>query len=126
GERLPIPGYYVSPAILTDVTPNARAYREELFGPALVIYKVSSEEEALRLANDTIYGLGASVYASEPGRAEAFADRIQAGMVGANAQAPETADMPFGGIKRSGYGRELGPLGIDEFVNKRLLHVAKV
>ena len=125
GQRLQRPGNYVSPAVITGVPPQARAYREELFGPAVVVYRVSSDEEALELANDTVYGLGASVYAVEPGRAERFAEKLQAGMVGANAQAPETADMPFGGVKRSGYGRELGPVGIDEFVNKRLMHHAK-
>lgn len=125
GQRLERPGFYVSPAVITDVPENSAAYREELFGPASVVYRVSSDEEALQLANDTPYGLGASVYAVEPGRAEAFAEQMEAGMVGVNAQAPETADMPFGGIKRSGFGRELGPLGIDEFVNKRLFHVAK-
>ncbi|HIX00035.1 MAG TPA: NAD-dependent succinate-semialdehyde dehydrogenase [Candidatus Nesterenkonia stercoripullorum] len=125
GTRQDRPGFYVAPAVITGVTPASRAYREELFGPAAVVYRVSSDEEALQLANDTVYGLGAAVYATEQGRAETFAEKLEAGMVGANAQAPETADMPFGGVKRSGYGRELGPLGIDEFVNKRLMHVAK-
>ena len=125
GSRVESPGFYVAPAVLTGVTEKARAFREELFGPAAVIYKVSSEQDALKLANDTVYGLGAAVYATEPGRAAAFAEKLQAGMVGANAQPPETADMPFGGIKRSGYGRELGPLGIHEFTNKRLMHTAK-
>ncbi|WP_246126174.1 NAD-dependent succinate-semialdehyde dehydrogenase [Nesterenkonia populi] len=125
GVRLDTSGFYVSPAVLTGVTQDARAYREELFGPAAVVYRVSSEEEALQVANDTVYGLGAAVYATEPGRAAQFAEKLQAGMVGANAQPPEAADMPFGGIKRSGYGRELGPLGIDEFTNKRLMHLSK-
>lgn len=122
GFRIERPGFYIAPAVLTGVTDSARAYREELFGPVAVVYRVYDEEEALRLANDTVYGLGASVYAVEPGRAGQFAEYMQAGMVGVNAQAPETAEMPFGGIKRSGYGRELGPLGIDEFVNKRLMY----
>ncbi|MFC4428890.1 aldehyde dehydrogenase family protein [Citricoccus alkalitolerans] len=77
------------------------------------------------LANDTQYGLGSAVFATEPGRAERLAEGLEAGMVGANQSPPETADMPFGGVKRSGYGRELGPLGMDEFVNKRLMAVAK-
>lgn len=125
GQRLDMPGYYVSPSVITDIEQGSDVYYEELFGPAAVVYKASSEAEALQLANDTQYGLGAAVYATEAGRAEKFAQQLQAGMVGANDQAPETADMPFGGIKRSGYGRELGPLGIDEFVNKRLMYVRK-
>ena len=125
GQRLDMPGYYVSPSVITDIEQGSDVYYEELFGPAAVVYKASSEAEALQLANDTQYGLGAAVYATEPGRAEKFAQQLQAGMVGANDQAPETSDMPFGGIKRSGYGRELGPLGIDEFVNKRLMYISK-
>ena len=125
GERLERPGYWVSPAVLVDVTPAARAYREELFGPVAMVFKVNSEEEALALANDTPYGLGASVYSTDREQAERFGEQLEAGMVGVNAQAPEVSEMPFGGVKRSGYGRELGPLGIDEFVNKRLFHVVK-
>ncbi|MGC0272037.1 NAD-dependent succinate-semialdehyde dehydrogenase [Pseudactinotalea sp. Z1739] len=123
GTHLDRPGNYVAPAVLTDIPAGARAYREELFGPVAAVYKVASEEEALRLANDSPYGLSGTVFATEPGRAEAFAEQMQVGMAGANAPAPETADMPFGGVKRSGYGRELGPLGMDEFVNKRLFYV---
>ncbi|QCU78427.1 NAD-dependent succinate-semialdehyde dehydrogenase [Citricoccus sp. SGAir0253] len=123
GRRVDGPGYYVEPAVLTGVTPEARAYREELFGPAAVVYRVSSDEEAVRLANDSPYGLGGAVFATEPGRAERVAERLQVGMTHANAPSAEGADMPFGGVKRSGYGRELGPLGMDEFVNKRLYYV---
>lgn len=123
GERANMPGYYVSPAVLTNVGPKSDAYYEELFGPVATVFKVSSDEEALKLANDTPFGLGAAVYATDVERAATFADGFEAGMIGVNAQAPETADMPFGGVKRSGYGRELGPLGIDEFVNKRLFYI---
>ncbi|MEF3322916.1 NAD-dependent succinate-semialdehyde dehydrogenase [Gulosibacter sp. GYB002] len=125
GERLDRDGFWVSPAVLVDVTPVARAYREELFGPVAMIFRVESEAEALALANDTPYGLGASVYSTDAAQAERFGEQLEAGMVGVNSQAPEVSEMPFGGVKRSGYGRELGPLGIDEFVNKRLFHVAK-
>lgn len=125
GERLDRDGFWVSPAVLVDVTPAARAYREELFGPVAMIFRVESEAEALALANDTPYGLGASVYSTDAAQAERFGEQLEAGMVGVNSQAPEVSEMPFGGVKRSGYGRELGPLGIDEFVNKRLFHVAK-
>lgn len=125
GERLDRDGFWVSPAVLVDVTPAARAYREELFGPVAMIFRVESEAEALALANDTPYGLGASVYSTDVAQAERFGEQLEAGMVGVNSQAPEVSEMPFGGVKRSGYGRELGPLGIDEFVNKRLFHVVK-
>lgn len=125
GERLDRDGFWVSPAVLVDVTPAARAYRQELFGPVAMIFRVESEAEALALANDTPYGLGASVYSTDAAQAERFGEQLEAGMVGVNSQAPEVSEMPFGGVKRSGYGRELGPLGIDEFVNKRLFHVAK-
>ncbi|NUL45814.1 NAD-dependent succinate-semialdehyde dehydrogenase [Cellulosimicrobium funkei] len=125
GSRLSRPGFYVSPAVITDIPRDAEIYREEFFGPVVAVYRVSSDEEALDLANDTQYGLGSAVFATEPGRAERLAEGLDAGMVGANQSPPETADMPFGGVKRSGYGRELGPLGMDEFVNKRLMAVAK-
>ncbi len=123
GKRVDGPGYYVEPAVLTGVTKEARAYYEELFGPAAVVYQVTSDEEALELANDTPFGLGGAVFATEDGRAEKLASKLQVGMANANAYAAEGAEMPFGGVKRSGYGRELGPLGMEEFVNKRLYYV---
>jgi succinate-semialdehyde dehydrogenase/glutarate-semialdehyde dehydrogenase len=118
------PGAYYSPAVLTGVTPDMRAYHEELFGPVLVVYRVSSDEEALRLANDTVYGLGGAVFSQDVDRARAVAERLDCGMSNVNTPAGEAASLPFGGAKRSGFGRELGPLGIDEFANKRLFFVA--
>ncbi|MDQ0261587.1 NAD-dependent succinate-semialdehyde dehydrogenase [Sinomonas atrocyanea] len=115
---------YYSPAVLTGVTPGMRAYHEELFGPVAVVYKVGSDEEALRLANDTPYGLGGAVFSTDTARAEKVASRLESGMSNVNTPAAEGAEMPFGGVKRSGFGRELGPLGMDEFVNKRLYYVA--
>jgi succinate-semialdehyde dehydrogenase/glutarate-semialdehyde dehydrogenase len=115
---------YYSPAVLTGVTPGMRAYHEELFGPVAVVYKVGSDEEALRLANDTPYGLGGAVFSTDTARAEKVASRLESGMSNVNIPAAEGAEMPFGGVKRSGFGRELGPLGMDEFVNKRLYYVA--
>lgn len=128
GERLGgdhADGFFVSPAVITDIEVGSDIYYEEFFGPVVQVYKVSSDEEALDLANNTQYGLGSSVFATEEGRAEKFAEKLQAGMVGVNQAPPETEEMPFGGVKRSGYGRELGPLGMDEFVNKRLFSVKK-
>ena len=101
-----------------------RAYSEELFGPVAVVYSVGSDDEALELANDTAYGLGGSVFAVDEGRARSLAERLEVGMANVNTTAGEGAEIPFGGVKRSGFGRELGPLGMDEFVNKRMFYVA--
>ncbi|WP_312180578.1 NAD-dependent succinate-semialdehyde dehydrogenase [Arthrobacter sp.] len=117
------PGAYFAPAVLTGVTPKMRAYREELFGPVAVVYKVSSDEEAVKLANDSDYGLGGAVFSTDEDRARRAAAQLEVGMANVNGVG-EGADIPFGGVKRSGYGRELGPLGMDEFVNKRLFYIA--
>ena len=118
-------GAYFAPAVLTGVTPEMRAYREELFGPVAVVYKVTSDEEAVQLANAVDYGLGGAVWSTDEARATAVAERLEVGMANVNTPAGEGADLPFGGTKRSGFGRELGPLGIDEFINKRLFYVEK-
>jgi succinate-semialdehyde dehydrogenase/glutarate-semialdehyde dehydrogenase len=125
GERLDRDGFYVSPAVISGIPVGSDIYYEEFFGPIVELFKVSSDKEALDLANNTQYGLGSTVFAVEEGRAEKLAAGMQAGMTGVNQSAPETEGMPFGGVKRSGYGRELGPLGMDEFVNKRLYSVKK-
>ncbi len=117
------PAAYFSPAVLTGVTPDMRAYAEELFGPVAVVYKVGSDEEALALANDTTYGLGGAVFSTDVARAERVAQQLEVGMANVNTTAGEGAEIPFGGVKRSGFGRELGPLGMDEFVNKRMYYV---
>jgi succinate-semialdehyde dehydrogenase/glutarate-semialdehyde dehydrogenase len=101
-----------------------RAYHEELFGPVAVVHRAADEAEALRIANDTDFGLGAAVFSTDPDRARQFGAKLDTGMLAINAAAAEGAELPFGGVKRSGYGRELGPLGIDEFVNKRLVYRA--
>jgi succinate-semialdehyde dehydrogenase/glutarate-semialdehyde dehydrogenase len=114
---------YYSPAVLTGVTPTMRAYREELFGPVAVVYRVESQEEAVQLANDSDYGLGGAVFSRDQALARKIANQLEVGMANVNTPAGEGAEIPFGGVKRSGFGRELGPLGMDEFVNKRLLYV---
>jgi succinate-semialdehyde dehydrogenase / glutarate-semialdehyde dehydrogenase len=123
GRRVAGPGAFVEATVLTDVTPEMRAYREELFGPVAVVYRVSDVDEAVTLANDTPYGLGGVVYHSDPAVALDVADRLDTGMVWINAPEGGGAELPFGGTKRSGVGRELGPYGIDEFVNRKLIHV---
>ncbi|MDN5692545.1 MAG: NAD-dependent succinate-semialdehyde dehydrogenase [Micrococcaceae bacterium] len=114
---------YIAPAVLTDVTPEMDAYREELFGPVAVVYRVRDEEEALALANDSDYGLGGAVFSQDAEKARAVAARLEVGMANVNTPAGEGAEIPFGGVKNSGFGRELGPLGMDEFVNKQLFYI---
>jgi succinate-semialdehyde dehydrogenase/glutarate-semialdehyde dehydrogenase len=123
GRRPDGPGAYVEATVLTDVTPDMRAYREELFGPVAVVYRVRDAEEALELANDTPFGLGGSVYHTDRDVALDLANRLDTGMVWVNEPEGGGPELPFGGTKRSGVGRELGPYGIDEFVNKKLIHV---
>jgi len=118
-------GAYFAPAVLTGVTPEMRAYKEELFGPVAVVYKVGNDDEAVNLANVVDFGLGGAVWSTDEERATKVAEQLEVGMANVNTPAGEGADLPFGGTKRSGFGRELGPLGIDEFVNKRLFYIEK-
>ena len=122
GRRVDGPGAFVEATVLTDVTPEMRAFREELFGPVAVVYRVADVDEAVALANDTPFGLGGAVFHSDPAVARAVADRLDTGMVWINEAEGGGAELPFGGTKRSGVGRELGPYGIDEFVNRKLIH----
>jgi succinate-semialdehyde dehydrogenase/glutarate-semialdehyde dehydrogenase len=116
-------GNFFKTAVLTDITPDNPAYTEEFFGPVAQVYKVGSEDEAVRLANDTPYGLGSYVYTTDSEQALRVADKIEAGMVFINAVGAEGVELPFGGVKSSGFGRELGRFGMDEFVNKKLIRV---
>jgi len=124
GALLDGPGAYFQPAVLTGVTPDMRAWREELFGPVAVVYRVSNDDEAVALANATEFGLGGAVFSEDLSRARRVAEQLESGMANINTSAGEGPDIPFGGVKRSGYGRELGPLGMDEFCNRRLLYTA--
>jgi len=116
-------GAYYPATVLSGVTPGMRAYYEELFGPVAVLHKVESLDEAVELANDSPYGLGGAVFARDE-EAAAVADRLEAGMVGINTTIRSAPDLPFGGVKNSGIGRELGRFGLDEFSNKKLLRFA--
>jgi succinate-semialdehyde dehydrogenase/glutarate-semialdehyde dehydrogenase len=118
GERK---GAFFPPGVLTGVSPDSPSYREELFGPVAAVYKVNSEDEAVQVANDTPFGLGSYVFTTDAEQAKRVADKIDAGMVFINAVGAEGVELPFGGVKRSGFGRELGRFGIDEFVNKKLI-----
>jgi succinate-semialdehyde dehydrogenase / glutarate-semialdehyde dehydrogenase len=117
-------GNFFKTAVITGVTPDNPAYGQEFFGPVAQVYKASSEEEAVQLANDTPYGLGSYVFTNDPDQALRVADQIEAGMVFINAVGAEGVELPFGGVKQSGFGRELGRYGADEFVNKKLIRVA--
>jgi succinate-semialdehyde dehydrogenase/glutarate-semialdehyde dehydrogenase len=117
-------GNFFKTAVLTDITPDNPAYTEEFFGPVAQVYRVGSEEEAIRLANDTPYGLGSYVFTDDPDQALRVADQIEAGMVFVNAVGAEGVELPFGGVKASGFGRELGRYGADEFVNKKLIRIS--
>jgi succinate-semialdehyde dehydrogenase/glutarate-semialdehyde dehydrogenase len=120
GER---DGNFFSTTVMTEISPDNPARREEFFGPVAQIYKVSSEDEAVELANDTPYGLGSYVMTNDEEQALRVAEQIEAGMVFINAVGAEGAELPFGGVKRSGFGRELGRFGADEFVNKKLIRI---
>ena len=109
--------------VLTGISPESDAYREEFFGPVASVYRVSSEEEAIRVANDTPFGLGSFVFTTDPEQGDRVANDIEAGMVFVNGVLLDGAELPFGGVKRSGFGRELGPYGMDEFVNEKLIRV---
>lgn len=124
GRLLPGPGAYVEATVITDVTSSMDIHHEEVFGPVAIVYRAESEAHALELANDTPFGLGSSVFSSDPKRAERFASGIDAGMVYINSVGGSQADMPFGGVKRSGIGRELGHLGIEEFMNKQVIKLS--
>ena len=116
-------GNFFEPTVLTDVKPDNDAYREEFFGPVAQVYRVASEDEAVALANDTPFGLGSYLVTTDSAQAERVADKIDAGMVYVNIVGADGVELPFGGVKRSGFGRELGRYGIDEFVNKKLIRV---
>jgi succinate-semialdehyde dehydrogenase / glutarate-semialdehyde dehydrogenase len=120
GER---DGNFYSPTVLTGITPDNDAYHEEFFGPVAQVYRVANEEEAIKLANDTPFGLGSYVWTDDEAQAKRVADALDTGMVFINAVGAEGAELPFGGVKRSGFGRELGRFGADEFVNKKLIRI---
>ncbi len=117
-------GAYYAPTVLTGVSPDNDAYHEELFGPVAVVHRVSGEDAAVELANDTPYGLGSYVWTTDAEQAQRVADRIEAGMVFVNCVLADSPELPFGGIKRSGTSRELGTLAAEEFVNKKLIRTA--
>jgi succinate-semialdehyde dehydrogenase/glutarate-semialdehyde dehydrogenase len=123
GRALPGPGFYFEPTVLADVPPSAPAHSDELFGPVASLFRVRSFEEAIALANATRFGLGASVWTRDRVEAERAAREIEAGMVFINAMVVSDPRFPFGGIKSSGYGRELAAYGLREFVNVKTVRM---
>ena len=125
GKRIDRDGFFLEPTILTEIKPGMKAYDEEIFGPVVCIWKVKDAEEALKIANDTPFGLGASIYTKNVELAQKLARRIDSGMVYVKKQVSFSPELPFGGTKHSGYGREFSKAGILEFLNKKLVMIAK-
>ena len=126
GKRVDRPGAFMEPTILTDITASNPAFREEFFGPVALFFRVKNEDEAVALANDSEFGLGGSVFTRDVARGKRVASRVETGMMFVNHPTWTSPELPFGGIKNSGYGRELSSLGIQEFVNKKLVRVAAI
>ncbi len=124
GERAGNKGSFIQPTILSDITPDNPAFKQEFFGPVALMFFVKDEDEAVSLANNSPFGLGGSIYTTDINNGKRVASRIETGMVFINYPSLSAPDLPFGGIKRSGYGKELSNLGIEEFINKKLVCVA--
>jgi len=126
GKRIDRPGAFMEPSILTDIKPENPAFRDEFFGPVALFFRVKDEDAAIALANDSDFGLGGSVFTKDVARGKRVASRVETGMMFINNISWSDAELPFGGIKNSGYGRELGDMGIQQFVNKKLVRTASM
>ncbi len=124
GGRVDGPGAFFTPAVITDITPQMRVFTEEAFGPLAMIYRVADADAAVELANSSQYGLGGTVYAEDAHEAQSVSSRLDTGMVGINSYLGAPVEVPFGGTKRSGVGRELGPTGMDQFANLKTYAIA--
>jgi succinate-semialdehyde dehydrogenase / glutarate-semialdehyde dehydrogenase len=124
GKKLDRPGNFYAPTVLTDIPENSPAYREELFGPVASIFRAKNLDDAIRIANDSRFGLGASAWTSDDKEREQLVNELEAGMVFINRMVASDPRLPFGGVKQSGYGRELGPFGIREFTNIKTVSVS--
>ena len=123
GKRVDRPGSFMTPTILTHITKDNPAFREEFFGPVALFFRVKDEDEAIAIANDSDFGLGGSVWTKDVARGRRVASKVETGMMFINNIDWTDAELPFGGIKDSGYGRELGDMGIQQFVNKKLVRI---
>jgi succinate-semialdehyde dehydrogenase / glutarate-semialdehyde dehydrogenase len=124
GRRIERPGFFLQPTVITGIDKNNPIYTQELFGPVTAFFVVETEREAIALANDTSYGLGASIFTADIERGRAVAAQVESGMVFINQPVWTAPELPFGGVKNSGFGRELAELGFYEFVNQKLINVA--
>jgi len=124
GNRIAGAGFFYEPTVLVDVPKDSPAFREEVFGPVAAVLRVRDAAEAVDLANDNRYGLGASAWTNDPAEQELFANSLESGMVFINAMVASDPRLPFGGVKRSGFGRELGAAGIREFMNAKTIWIA--
>jgi succinate-semialdehyde dehydrogenase/glutarate-semialdehyde dehydrogenase len=124
GNRVHGTGFFYEPTVLVDIPRESPAYREEVFGPVASVFRVRNEAEAIEIANDSVYGLGASVWTSDMKEQELFASELEAGMVFVNGMVASDPRLPFGGVKRSGFGRELGAIGIREFTNTKTIWIS--
>ncbi len=123
GARLDHSGAFMQPTVLTDIAPANAAYKEELFGPVALFFRVADDDAAVALANDSPFGLGGAIFTRDIARGKRLASRIDTGMVFINRSTSSSPELPFGGVKNSGYGRELSGAGIQEFINKKLIRV---
>jgi succinate-semialdehyde dehydrogenase/glutarate-semialdehyde dehydrogenase len=124
GNRIHGPGFFYEPTVLVDVPKESPAYREEVFGPVASVFRVRDASEAIELANDTTFGLAASAWTNEPAEQDLFTSELETGMVFINAMVASDPRLPFGGVKRSGFGRELGAAGIREFTNTKTIWIS--
>jgi succinate-semialdehyde dehydrogenase/glutarate-semialdehyde dehydrogenase len=123
GKKLGDKGYFYPPTALADIPENSPAYREELFGPVALFFRARDIDEAIKIANDSTFGLGSSAWTNDPAEVERFSTELQAGSVFINGMVASDPRLPFGGIKHSGYGRELATFGIREFVNVKTVWI---